>query len=124
MRKLQLNQLFTMFAKKVSYIMGSSWCFIIACSFILTWGILGPIFRFSDTWQLFINTVTSIITFLMVFIIQNTQNRDTQIIKLKLDELIKATDKADNQFIDLEQLSDGQLKNLEVEYKKLSKSIN
>jgi len=86
---------------------------------IVVWAASGPTFRFSDTWQLVINTGTTIITFLMVFLIQNTQNRDSRAIHLKLDELIKALRGARNSVIDLERLSDDQLKKLEEEYKKL-----
>jgi len=93
--------------------------FLGAVGLIVVWATSGPTFRFSDTWQLVINTATTIITFLMVFLIQNTQNRDSRAIHLKLDELIKALRGARNSVIDLERLSDDQLKKLEDEYKKL-----
>ena len=86
------------------------------------WGALGPIFRYSDTWQLVINTGTTIVTFLMVFLIQNTQNRDARAINLKLDELIHAIDKARNNMIDIENLSDPELDKLHARYEKLKHS--
>ncbi len=99
--------------------MGSSWSFLMATAIIVVWALTGPLFHFSDTWQLVINTGTTIITFLAVFLIQNTQNRDAKGIHLKLDELIKATSGARNDVIDLDILSDEQLKHLEQEYKRL-----
>jgi low affinity Fe/Cu permease len=114
-----LNELFRKFAHKTSEIVGSAWSFIVAVVVIAVWAITGPIFGYSDTWQLVINTGTTIITFLMVFLIQNTQNRDAKAIHLKLDEMIKATPKARNHMIDLDRLSDQQLKELETEYKRI-----
>ena len=99
--------------------MGTSWAFLLALAIIVVWGLTGPLFHFSDTWQLVINTGTTIITFLMVFLIQNTQNRDAKGIHLKLDELIKANSGARNDVIDLDILTDEQLEQLEKEYKKL-----
>ena len=87
---------------------------------ILLWGVSGPLFGFSDTWQLVINTGTTIITFLMVFLIQNTQNRDTQAIQLKLDELIRATQDARNNLMNLEDRSDAELENLKEQFSDLS----
>lgn len=113
---------FNNFAKWVSDAVGHSWCFIIALSLVLIWVITGPLFNFSDTWQLIINTGTTIITFLMVFLIQNTQSRDTKILNLKIDELIKAKKNARNSTLDLDKLSDEGLKKLEEEYKKICKS--
>lgn len=109
---------FAVFTKVVSDAMGSFWSFIIAFFFIILWSLSGPFFHFSDTWQLVINTTTTIVTFLMVFIIQHSQNRDVDILNLKLDELIKSS-AARNTSIDLEKLSDDQLKALEKEYAKL-----
>src|SRR5947199_9474856 len=85
----EMNEAFRKFAQKVSHLVGTSWAFILAISLLLVWGVTGPIFRFSDTWQLVINTGTTIITFLMVFLIQNTQNRQDTAIQIKLDELLK-----------------------------------
>ncbi|WED43702.1 low affinity iron permease family protein [Legionella cardiaca] len=110
---------FAFFAKLASDAMGKEWCFILALSMVIIWIITGPLFKFSDTWQLIINTGTTIVTFLMVFLIQHTQNRDTTILNLKLDELIKANRSASNLTIDLSILSDEELQFLEKEYKKI-----
>jgi low affinity Fe/Cu permease len=112
------NDRFRIFSKKVSKFAGSFWTFLLACLVIVGWLILGPIFGYSDTWQLVINTGTTIVTFLMVFVIQNTQNRDGKATQLKLDELIKAT-KASDLAIDLENLSDKELEHLEKKYLKV-----
>jgi len=98
---------------------GSTFAFMLALAVIIVWAVTGPIFNFSDTWQLVINTGTTIVTFLMVFLIQNTQNRDSRAAQLKLDELIKAVKGARNSMIDLERLSDEEMRHLEEEYKKL-----
>lgn len=117
-----MNELFRKFAGRTSEMVGSSWSFIIAALVIVVWATTGPMFGYSDTWQLVINTGTTIITFLMVFLIQNTQNRDAKAIHLKLDELIKATSGARNYMMDLDKLSDQQLKQLEAEYKRICAS--
>jgi low affinity Fe/Cu permease len=114
-----VNEFFRKFATKAAEAVGSSWAFLLATLIIVVWALTGPLFHYSDTWQLVINTGTTIITFLMVFLIQNTQNRDAKGIHLKLDELIKATKGARNDVIDLDVLSDKQLKHLEQEYKRL-----
>jgi low affinity Fe/Cu permease len=114
-----MNELFRKFAAMTSHIAGSSWAFISAALIIIVWAASGPVFHYSDTWQLVINTSTTIITFLMVFLIQNTQNRDAKAIHLKLDEMIKATKGARNSMIDLDKLSDEQLKQLEESYKRI-----
>jgi len=100
---------FTRFSHAVSSAAGKPVTFIGACVLIIGWAVSGPLFGFSDTWQLVINTGTTIITFLMVFLIQNTQNRDTAALQLKLDELIISIKKADNQMVDLEDLDDKEL---------------
>lgn len=105
----------------------SGWCgqpttFLLAVGTIVLWGVTGPIFNFSDTWQLVINTGTTIVTFLMVFLIQNTQNRDTAAIQLKLDELIRATVGAHNALLDLEELDDRMLRQFQRRYVNLAKS--
>ncbi|MCU1321145.1 MAG: putative small integral rane protein [Acidobacteriaceae bacterium] len=110
------NDRFGSFAAKTSGWLGSKWAFLAAAGVIVVWAILGPIFHYSDTWQLVINTGTTIVTFLMVFLIQNTQNRDARAINLKLDELIHAVDKARDQMIDIENLSDNELDALHVKY--------
>jgi low affinity Fe/Cu permease len=114
-----MEEFFRKFAAKTSMIVGSSWAFLCAVLIIILWALSGPVFGFSDTWQLVINTGTTIITFLMVFLIQNTQNRDAKAMHLKLDELIKATKGARNHMMDLDKLSDEQLKELEEEYKRI-----
>ena len=114
-----MNELFRRFSAKTSVIVGSSWAFILAVLIIVVWAATGPAYNYNDTWQLVINTGTTIITFLMVFLIQNTQNRDAKAIHLKLDELIKATQGARNKMLDLDSLSDDQLKELEEDYKRI-----
>ncbi|PYJ20898.1 MAG: hypothetical protein DME92_08315 [Verrucomicrobia bacterium] len=99
--------------------LGSAWAFSGAMLVIIVWLLTGPIFHFSDTWQLIINTATTVITFLMVFLIQNTQNRDAKAMHLKLDEIIRALKSARNQLVDLEDLSDEDLKKLEEQFRRL-----
>jgi low affinity Fe/Cu permease len=113
---------FGRFSAKSSHYLGSRWAFICAIVVILIWAITGPIFHYSDTWQLVINTGTTIVTFLMVFLIQNTQNRDARAIHLKLNELIHAIDKARNKMIDVENLSDLELDELARTYEKIRTS--
>src|SRR4051794_17046208 len=108
-----MNELFRKIAAAVAAGVGSPWTFLSPVLLILVWALTGPLFKFSDTWQLVINTGTTIVTFLMVFLIQNTQNRDAKGLHLKLDELIKATKGARNQMIDLDSLTDEQLHALE-----------
>lgn len=107
------------FAAAISSWAGSRWGFVCAGLFIVLWVASGPFFRYSDTWQLIVNTGTDILTFLMVFLIQNTQNRDARAINLKLDELIRAMDKASNHMINIERLSDVELDLLEQQFTKL-----
>jgi low affinity Fe/Cu permease len=108
-------------AASVTRATGSSTAFMIAIAIILTWGALGPVFQYSDTWQLVINTGTTIITFLMVFIIQQSQNKDSLAIQLKLNELIAAEERASNRLIDVEDLTQEELEVLKKFYIKLSK---
>jgi low affinity Fe/Cu permease len=108
------------FAKGASRFCGRPPVFAVAVGIILVWLVTGPIFGFSDTWQLVINTGTTIITFLMVFLIQNTQNRDTEAIQVKLDELIRATQGAHNALLDLEELADENLDAFRSKYQKLA----
>ena len=117
LRDESMNEFFRRFSHKTSEIVGSPWSFIVALVIILIWGVTGPIFHFSDTWQLVINTWTTIVTFLMVFLIQNTQNRDAKAIHLKLDELIRSVEQARNNLVDLEDMSDEDLAKLEKEFR-------
>ena len=107
------------FANVTSGWLGSRWGFGAAAVFVLVWALTGPVFHYSDTWQLIINSVTNIVTFLMVFLLQNTQNRDAKAINLKLDELIYSISSAKDQMIDIEKLSDKELNALEKRYEKL-----
>jgi low affinity Fe/Cu permease len=111
---------FGAFAHHVAEVVGTPGAFFVACLVILMWALTGPLFHFSDTWQLIINTATTIVTFLMVFSIQYVQNRDSKSLHLKLDELIKATHTASNELIDLDRLTDKELQTLEANYKKIS----
>lgn len=113
------NDWFGRFAAKSSGWLGSKWAFASAGLVIVIWATTGPLFHFSDTWQLVINTGTTIVTFLMVFLIQNTQNRDARAINLKLNELIHAVDKARDQMIDIENLSDLELDELQIRYENI-----
>ena len=114
------SSIFTRFARWISAISGRPKTFIFAFLIILIWGVTGPIFDFSDTWQLVINTGTTIITFLMVFLIQNTQNRDTEALQIKLDELIRAVRGARNEVLDLEEMDEEQLNKIREEYLELA----
>ncbi|HKP97589.1 MAG TPA: low affinity iron permease family protein [Fibrobacteria bacterium] len=118
-----MKDLFHKMAQKVSAAVGSPVSFFLAIFVIAVWAITGPMFGYSDTWQLVINTGTTIITFLMVFLIQNTQNRDARVIHLKLDELIRASAPARNSLLDLEDLSDEEIEKLEKEFKTLRDQI-
>lgn len=114
-----ISDAFRVFARRSSVLLGSAWAFAGAMLVILVWLVTGPTFHFSDTWQLIINTGTTIVTFLMVFLIQNTQNRDAKAMHLKLDEIIRALAKARNEMVDLEDLSDEELNRLENQFKRL-----
>jgi low affinity Fe/Cu permease len=118
-----MSEFFRLAAKKIAGAIGSPFAFAIALFGVVLWAVLGPVFGFSDTWQLVINTATTIITFLVVFLIQNTQNRDSKAIHLKLDELIRAIGTARNGLIDSEDLSDAELDRLEEEFAKLRTDI-
>ena len=110
---------FRAFSHRTADIVGSPWAFFASIVIVLVWAATGPVFRYSDTWQLIINTGTTILTFLMVFLIQNTQNRDAKAIHLKLDELIRAVKGARNRLVDLEELSEDELEELRAEFQKL-----
>jgi len=111
---------FTQFAKWTAHITGQPIVFVLALATIIVWGITGPIFGFNDTWQLVINTATTIVTFLMVFLIQNTQNRDTGAMQAKLDELIRAIEGAHNALLDLEELDEEEIEHIRRDYRKLA----
>ncbi len=111
---------FSRFARGAALMFGNPVAFVVAVLIILVWAMTGPLFHFSDTWQLIINTSTTIVTFLMVFLIQNTQNRDSEAIQLKLDELIRAVEGAHNGLLDIEELTEEELKRLRVRYAKLA----
>jgi low affinity Fe/Cu permease len=110
---------FHVFATKAANWVGTKWAFLVALVVIALWLVSGPYFHYSDTWQLIINTGTTVITFLVVFLIQNTQNRDARAIHLKLDEIIKSIDQAHNEMIDIEHLSDEDLQKLADKYQKV-----
>ena len=116
-----MNDAFRIFARRSSTVLGSAWAFGIAILIIVIWGLTGPAFHFSNTWQLIINTGTTIVTFLMVFLIQNTQNRDAKAAHLKLDEIIRALQGARNELIDLEKLADEDLTSLEKQFERVRK---
>ncbi|GAB3244916.1 low affinity iron permease family protein [Chitinimonas naiadis] len=115
------HSLFTRFAKQTAAITGKPATFCVALGLVLLWAVTGPLFGFSDTWQLVINTSTTIITFLMVFLIQNTQNRDTEALQIKLDELIFTLEQANNTLLDLEELDEAELNQIRDRYLKLAR---
>ena len=114
---MQLN--FSHYARVVADALGTPWAFFTACAFVIAWAAAGPLFGFSDAWRLVINTGTTIATFLIVFLIQNTQNRDAKALHLKLDELIRTLRGARNDLIDLEDCTDEELETLQREFVKL-----
>jgi low affinity Fe/Cu permease len=113
-------QWFTHFASKAAHIVGTPWVFAAAVLSIVIWAALGPMLGFSEVWQLTVNTGTTIVTFLMVFLIQNTQNRDSAAMQIKLDELIRATRTAENSMLDLEELTEEELEDFRATYEKLA----
>ena len=116
-----VSDAFRLFAKRSSKVLGSAWAFGSAILIIVIWALTGPMFHYSNTWQLIINTGTTIVTFLMVFLIQNTQNRDAKAAQLKLYEIIRALKGARNEFIDLEKLADEDLASLEKQFERVRK---
>lgn len=114
-----MQHLFRKLSTTISTWAGTAGAFVIAFSVVAVWVITGPIFNFSNTWQLVINTGTTIVTFLMVFLIQNTQNRDSRAVQLKLDELIRATSAARDSFVDLEELNDSEIAKLNDEFRRM-----
>jgi low affinity Fe/Cu permease len=107
-----MDRIFTWFASKISFFSGQPAAFVVAFGIILVWGVTGPLFAFSDTWQLVINTGTTIVTFLMVFLIQNSTNRDAAAMQAKLDELLRAVAKARSEFIGIEHMSEKQVEKI------------
>jgi low affinity Fe/Cu permease len=118
---LEMHRVFQRLSAKSADWFGSPWAFVAAILMLVVWGITGPVFHFSDTWQLIANTATSVITFMMVFIIQSSQNRDTRALHLKLDELIRATAGTRNAMVNLEDLSDEQIVRLKAEFERVSR---
>jgi low affinity Fe/Cu permease len=114
-----LKELFHKIARRVSSAIGTPLAFVLALGSILLWAVSGPLFGYSDTWQLIINTATTVVTFLVVFLIQNTQNHDSRALHLKLDELLRAVKNARNSLVDLEELPDEELAKLEAEFRRL-----
>src|SRR4051812_1969757 len=119
-----MNEFFRKFAHASASAVGSPFAFLLGVLIVIVWGVTGPAFHYSDTWQLVINTGTTIVTFLMVFLIQNTQNRDAKAMHLKLDELIRAVASARNRLVHLEDLSDADLGVLDEEFKKLHERLD
>ncbi len=117
----KVQDAFRVFARGASHVLGTAWVFVLAILVIVVWAATGHIFHYSDTWQLIINTGTTIVTFLMVFLIQNTQNRDSKAVHLKLDELIRSIGGARNHMVDLERLSDTELQKLQKEFERIGK---
>ena len=114
-----MKDLFRHMAERTAHAVGSSWAFLLALLTIVVWGVTGPYFNYSDTWQLFINTGTTIVTFLMVFLIQNTQNRETRIVALKLDELLRGVEGARTGLVQLDHMSDAELETVQQEFMRL-----
>ena len=114
-----MKELFRRLAEKAAHAVGSYWAFLIALLTIVVWALTGPYFNYSDTWQLFINTGTTIVTFLMVFLIQNTQNRETRIVALKLDELLRGVEGARTGLVELDHMSDDDLERVRQEFSRL-----
>lgn len=114
-----MNEHFRQYAEKISHAVGTPWAFMVAAMTIVVWAVLGPTFGYSDTWQLIINTGTTVITFLMVFLIQNTQNREARLIRLKLDELIRGVGGARTSFVKLDTMSDAELDDIQNEFERL-----
>ena len=118
-KKSGLSQVLERFSRKATEATGTSTAFILACLVIIVWLVTGPLFRFSDTWQLVINTGTTIVTFLMVFLIQRSQNKDALAIHLKLNEIVAALEGASNRLIDVEDLTEAEIKTLHKHYQTL-----
>ena len=117
-----MNEYFNRAAEKTSRAFGSAWAFVAAVVVVLLWAVSGPAFHYDDTWQLTINTGTTIVTFLMVFLIQNTQNRDARANQLKIDELLRAVAQARTSMVNLQDLTDQELSALEAEFRRLGRA--
>ena len=111
---------FTVFAQAISTWAGSQWAFLLAFGSVAVWALTGPLFKYSETWQMVINTGTTIVTFLMVFLIQHSQNRDGRVIQLKLDELIRSIEGAENRLINMEEMAEDELKATQAEFTKIA----
>lgn len=116
----RVREAFSAFSREASEAAGGAWAFGLAVFVIIVWAATGPVFGFSDTWQLFINTGTTVVTFLMVFLIQHAQNKDTQVLQLKLDELLAAQQGASNRLIGLEELSEAEVQRLQLKFQHLA----
>jgi len=116
-----MKEFFRKAARAISSVVGSAWAFTAALGLVVLWAALGPVYHFSDTWQLVINTGTTIITFLMVFLIQNTQNRDSKTLHLKIDELLYAMKEARTGLVALDELSDEELEKLEHDFRRVAR---
>ncbi len=124
MTKSKQSNFFRKFSQKTSYLVGTPGAFILALTVVIVWAATGPLFHFSDTWQLVINTSTTIVTFLMVFLIQNTQSRDAKAMHLKLDEIIRALDDARDNLVDVEDAPDEEIKKLSQQSRNLQKGLS
>jgi low affinity Fe/Cu permease len=114
-----MSTLFRRMAERSAHTMGSPWAFLLATLTIVVWAVTGPYFKYSDTWQLFINTGTTVVTFLMVFLIQNTQNRSARIVELKLDELLRGVEGARTSLVHLDHMTDEELETVQQEFTRL-----
>jgi low affinity Fe/Cu permease len=123
MEDFAMKDAFRAFAERSALAVGSPWAFLLAAVTVVVWGITGPYFAYSDTWQLFINTGTTIVTFLMVFLIQNTQNRETRVMALKLDELLRGVEGARTGFVKLDKMSDDELEHVQKEFARLQEKF-
>ncbi len=117
-----MRDIFRLLAERSAHAVGSPWAFLAASSTVILWALAGSTFGYSDTWQLFINTGTTIVTFLMVFLIQNTQNRDTRVVSLKLDELLRAITDARTELVGLDQMSEEDLEQVQKEFERLQET--
>lgn len=123
-KKMTLREMFRVTANRISIFMGSAFAFVCAVLMILVWLVTGPLFHYSDTWQLIINTSTTIITFLMVFLIQNTQNRDTRTLHIKIDELLRAIESARTGLVNLDELSEEEIEKIQQQFRGLAAECN